>query len=587
MLAAAALPAMAATATPAGGSSSSSLTLLGVTAVGHQVQALKAALSSSNLNGAGIASISVTPLLKDGAAAVPPVSVTNSTPNQPGVPSQQQSIAGVLSVTSPAAAMQATRTATGALAKISASGQNLLSVLGLPIGGSVSLSNLANVAGGDSSAGKQLTLTGLSLPSIKGLLGGLGLDLSKLPLDTLLNLVDGLGLSTATLDQAVSQVNAQIDSLQSQIDSVTQQITSQTATLTSDQSQLSQLQGAVTTAQTQLNSVISSVNAALGGTPLGSGLSLSTSNCPAVPSAIQTVLTTIGQSSLITQFATACSTLTSAQTALSSSNLSTLISQLQAAIDALQAQLTSLTNQLSGVTGPLVTQILGILDGTPLVSLAKLDVSTLAEAGTTHKADVTGTVEGLKVANTDILKAVTGSSTADITSLVGSTLSGVQSKISGLLGQLSSVLSSVPQLPDLKVPVPVVKVLQKSTSLDPVGGLQAARAAVTALQIDWAGLSIPDAVALPGVANLVPQSQQAHATLAGSPLSLTIGSMSDLAQARPGSTSTPQTTPGGTPAGTPSGSPLPMTGLAGWVPLTALVLVGAALGIRRWRSVQG
>lgn len=574
---------MAATpATPAGASSTSSLTLLGVTAVGNQVQALKAALSSSNLSGPGVASITVTPLLKDGAAVVPPTTVNNSTANQPGVPSKQQSIAGVLSVTSPAAALQAERTATGALAQLSASGQNLLSVLGLPVGGSISLSNLANVAGGDSTAGKHLTLSGLALPSIKDLLGGLGLDLSKLPLDTLLNLVDKLGLSTATLDQAVSQVNAQIDSLQAQIDSVTQQITSQTATLTSDQGQLKTLTDAVTSAQTQLNSVISSINSALSGT----GLSVSSASCSGLSAAVTGALALAGQSALATQFTTACSAVDSATTALSSSNLSTLISQLQAAIDALQAQLTSLTNQLSGVTGPLVTQILGILDGTPLVSLTKLDVTTLAAAGTAHKADVTGTVDGLKVANTDILKAVTGSSTANITDLVGNTLSGVQSKISGLLGQLSSVLSSVPQLPDLKVPTPVVKVLQKSTSLDPVSGLQSAQAAVTALQIDWAGLSIPDAVALPGVANLVPQSQQAHATLAGSPLSLTIGSMSDLAQARPGTTA-PQTTPGSTPTGTPSGGQqLPFTGLAGWLPLAALVMVGAALGIRRWRATE-
>ena len=562
-LTAAALPAMAATsttATPAAGESTSQLTLLSVGAVGNKVQALQAALTTTDLTSPASASIALTPLLKDGAAVVPPVTVTDGSDGQRSVDSHQQSIAGVLTVSSPAAALTAQRTATGAVAKLAANGQNLLSVLGLPVGGSVSIDDLSQVAGGDASAGKHLVVSGLSLPSIADLLGGLGLDLSKLPLDSLLALVNQLGLSTAALDSAVAAVNTQIDTLQGQIDTVTAQIASQTATLNSDTAQLQQLQDAVTAAQQQVDAAIAAT-----------GLPITCSTIPSVPP--------VGVD--LTAVTSACNTLTAAQTALSSSTLQSTITTLQSQIDALQAQLADLTNQLKNVAGPLITQVLGVLDGAPLVSLAKLDVSTLASAGTKHVADVTGTVTGLKVANTDVLQKVTGSSSLDLVKLAGSTLTGVQSTVSGLLGQLSTVLSSVPQLPDLKVPAPTVKVLQKSTSLDPIGGLQAATASVTALQIDWPGLQIPDAVALAGVANLLPRSQQSHATLVGQPLSLTIGSLGDVAKARPATTA-PQGTPQ-TPS-TPTSTPqLPMTGLAGWLPVTALLLVGTALGIRRSR----
>ncbi len=569
LLAATAAPALAATTSvPDAGEASSRVTLLTVEAAGHTASVVQGALSTSSLTGSRLASVAVTPLVADGKAAVPAVSINQDSTDQPAVPAQQKSVAGVLQVSSPALQLSAARTATGAEAVLNGTADQLVSVLGLPVKGSVVLGDQSGVAGKDAKAGKALTVTGLALPDLGDLLQALGLKVSALPVDTLLSLVQKLDL-TGSIQSVIDSTQSTIDSLQKQVDDATAKLTDAKTALASAQQTLDSATATLTQKQADLTAAQADLAAAtkaitdLGLTPGGVG----------VPSALQST------------YDTAQAAVTAAQTAVNDAQSAVdaakqAVTTAQSLVDTLQATLDGLLAQLQTAAKPLVDAILGVLGTTPLVSLGKLDVHTAAQAGATHAADVTGTVSGLQVLSTDVVKTVTGSSALDLVGTATDTLTKVQGQVSSLLGTLSSVLSSVPSLPELKIPAPTVALLQKSTSLDPVDGLQAATATVTALKITWPGVQIPTAVALPDALNLVGAATTATGALVGRPLALSIGTMDELAKSRPGT----QATSGGT-TGTPAGGELPYTGLGTWVPITALVLVGVALVTRRVRQV--
>ena len=119
-------------------------------------------------------------------------------------------------------------------------------------------------------------------------------------------------------------------------------------------------------------------------------------------------------------------------------------------------------------------------------------VKSAAAGGQTAKV-VGGEIQGVHVLGTDVLNNVLGNSSINVLDLTGSTLSQVTSKLSGLTGVLSSVLSAVP---GLTVPAPTVALLTKTTSTSIAGGFGTAQNTVQALSISIPAITLPASLAL-------------------------------------------------------------------------------------------
>ena len=92
----------------------------------------------------------------------------------------------------------------------------------------------------------------------------------------------------------------------------------------------------------------------------------------------------------------------------------------------------------------------------------------------------------------DVLDAVLGSSTVDLTDLVGAQAAAVTGAIGDITGTLSDILSNVPGFPALDIPAPVVGLLTKSTSTSVEGGFGKALASVSGLSHHAPGRHHPD-----------------------------------------------------------------------------------------------
>jgi hypothetical protein len=180
--------------------------------------------------------------------------------------------------------------------------------------------------------------------------------------------------------------------------------------------------------------------------------------------------------------------------------------------------------------------------------------------------------------------------------------------LNGVTSTLSSVLSNVPTLPTLSVPAPHVGLLTKTTSTSVSGGFGRASTSLRLLQISIPAITLPAAVALPGASSLPAFGAlraQAVGDLVSSPITLDLGTLTDVVAFRPAASSAQTATPAGSvpagsapPAGTPdtsaptndvptSGVPqLPHTGLGLLAPgLGALLLAGTWLLRRRTASI--
>ena len=271
-----------------------------------------------------------------------------------------------------------------------------------------------------------------------------------------------------------------------------------------------------------------------------------------------------------------------------------------------------------------------MLDGTPLVSLDGVSVSTesvvrSAEAGGQQAGVQGGEVRGLRVLGTDVLDDVLGSSTLSVTGLTGDTLSKVTAAVDGLTGTLSEVLSTVPGLPVLKVPAPKVELLSKSATTGVDKAFGTAATAVTGLKVTLPAITLPVEVALPTALSLpglsvlpkvaLPVGTSALAAgdvLTSTATTIGLGTLTEAARFRPAvlaaaappvaapATGTTPGTAGTVPvaapgtgttpatAGTaPTASPvsLPRTGASGALAGLALLLAGGAAVLRRRQLV--
>ncbi|MCU1595217.1 MAG: hypothetical protein JWO12_2609, partial [Frankiales bacterium] len=567
----------AATAKPAAGSAASVLSLLKVTAGGHQFRLGDLSLVSDTLTGTPLSKIVVTPVTADGTAVGQQV----ITPDSPSfdVPSQStpSTLGSLLSLTSPAFVTSAT-TAPSSHAGSSSLGSVKLLGLPLSLAGSLDLgSSVSSVTG--AKGAKSVSVQGLALPSIGDLLAALGLDLSKLPVPTLNTLVGQLGL----VDTAVTTARTAATAALAQISTATATVGTATTAVTTATSGVTSATSAVTSATTAIQGQLTSLSGPqlallpVGASSSASFLQMSTANQALVEALLPNL------SSALTSYNSATSALTTAQTALTTAT---------SALAAAQAVLDGLLATLQSTLAPLLSALTNVLDSTPLVSLDRLALTSSATATSNtaggQKADVLGgTVTGLHVLGTDVLNDVLGTSSLDVTDLVGTTATQLTAAITGLTNTLSTVLSSVPGLPRLAIPAPTVSVLTKSSSTSISGGFGRAQNAVHGLTISIPAITLPTAVALPGAASLPALSgvtQTVSGVLTSSPISLDLLTLSDQAAFSPAVTAVPPTKPTVTPPTAVPSTPavnLPATGLPAGIAILSFTMIAGALVVRR------
>jgi hypothetical protein len=586
-LAAASGTASGATATAAAGSASSSLTLLRVLAAGHDLSAGTLVLRSDTTTSPRISRVEVTPVTVDGTAYGRQVVDQSSSPKSVGAQSSPSALASLVSLSSPGMGISATNDPSNQVGTSSLGG---LKVLGLPISLGGALQTTSAVSGtSGASAGKTITLTNLALPSVADLLAALGLDLSKLPIGSLTSLLSQLNLVTSTVTTAQNAVNT----AQSAVNAQQATVTGLLGTLTTDQGLLATAQTTLTSATSALQTQLSNplVTALPGVSLLTGGLALTVAQFETLVSASDPLV------ALIEAIPVVGPAITSAQTSYLSALSGVSAAQLvvntaQAAVNAAQALLTTLTSTLTSTLTTLLGAVTGVLDGTPLLSLAKLQLSTRsavvsATSGGQTAEIVGGTISGLKVLGTDVLKTALGSSTVDLTGLVGSAVTKLTSTIGGLTGTFSSVLSGISSLPLLSIPVPQIGVLTRSASTSIAGGFGHAATTVTGLSITIPAITLPTSVALPGASSLPALGgvTQVAGKLTSAPVTLSLLSLGDQAAFRPatiggGSTAGAPGTPGAPGSSSTSGG-LPRTGLPVGVVALALTLLGGAFVVRR------
>ncbi|HEV2890876.1 MAG TPA: hypothetical protein VGX28_10935 [Frankiaceae bacterium] len=446
----------------------------------------------------------------------------------------------VLSASSPTATLSAAKSAAGPVSSLSASlGQ--ASLLGLPLGldGSVKVGSATEAA--KSQAGKTLTISNVSLPSIADVLAALGIDLGKLPIDTLNGLVDSLPIDVpAMAETALAAVNTQIEAADDAYEAASADFAAKAADL---QSKAAALDAALAPFTVPVETL-----------PEGIDLPITHSewdSLSATPAGV------------------------AVQEALKTADaLDTIDDPLSAYVAAKAAYGTAtgaLATALAAIQ-PLIDDLAELVDGVladiPLVEIGAAQVGTSALAGATKSANVTGYVSGVKVLGQDVLQTVTNNTKLDVAGLAGTVASQVNTTIAGATQALSSVLATAT---GLTVPAPSVKLLVKSTSTGTEGAFGTAKALVTALQVELGSATIPTQFALTDAASL-PAILPTATGFKTAPLSLKVGELGESAKFRPASTTgvTP-TTPGSHPA----------TGVPAGLGIVAVIGTALAFGARR------
>jgi hypothetical protein len=453
----------------------------------------------------------------------------------------------VISATSPAATLSASKAATGATSALTAS-LGSIKVLGLPI---VLNGTIAVGSGTDAThanAGKTVSIKNVSFPSIGALLAALGLDVTKLPVPTLNALIQELPVTIGSTTLAAYNVAS------SNVDDAYTAVTN--------------AQGAVADATADLATKTSDFDSALSAADLtgadftGTGVTgpldhtdWDTLGTSMAGQAAQAVILAAN-----TGLAAKATAYDSAKTALTTAN-----SALGTAVGALAPAIAILANIVKNV-----------LDGTSLLSVGAAEVGTTAAVGSTKTAKVTGYVSGVKVLGLDVLGEVTGNSKLDVAKLVGTTANEVNATIGALTSTLSSILSSATGATGLVIPAPSIQLLTKSTSTGKDGAFGTADVAVNVLQMSMGEATIPRAYALSTplvLLDLAKSKANVPAIPGKSPaFSVKVGTLAEAARYR--AATVPATTPG-------SGSELPSTGAPYGLALVAVAGAGLALGARR------
>jgi len=550
-------------AVPAAGNASSTVELLDLLVGGHSIQAGTLELLSNTVDGK-VAKVTVTPITADGTDYGTQTVTPATSPKGVASASSPGALSAFAGLTSPAVDVSASDAPSTHAGTTSLGG---LTLLGLPVSLDGGLSVGSSVSNSGGAVGtKTLSLENVALPSIADVLASLGLDLTALPVDTLTSLLDQLDLVTG----AVTTAQNAVDAAQAQLDAAVSDVATQTAALSTAQS-------ALTTAQSTLAAATTALTDLLGVAGFVGAIADYAALAQPLKDALE--LLAPGLAAAYTDYVAAGAAVTAATTA---------VATVQGLLDTAQALVTTLTATLAGLVDTLVSAVTGVLDGTPLVSLESLTVKTLARATSASAGGQTaqvvgGTITGLEVLGTDVLDLALGDTTLDLGSLVGDVADHVNTTIADVTGSLSEVLSSVPGLPALDVPAPVVTLLQKSTSTSVSGGFGRALTSVSGLSISIPAITVPLAAALPDAADLPALNgvTQAAGVLESAPIRVGLLTLRDQAAYRPAIAATGGSTPG-TDSGTPgTGEDLADTGLPIGVTLLSLGAVAGAVMLRR------
>lgn len=550
----AAAPSLAATThTPTRGSAQSSLSLLNISVANKVLNAVDVFGTTSTVKNA-LAALNIVPVSvagkNYGAQTITPASgsKTIAAPSTPGL------AGGLASVASPVLTAAASLPASGPLAVLGATSLGSAKILGLPLSLGGSLSQTATTS--SQSVGMTgLTLTNFALPSVADLLGALGLDLNALPVSTLNGLINQLDLSSTGLAAANSAITAAQSAASSTID----RLRSATALVTTRTSAVTSATSAVNAATTQLTSALSALTTPIL-TAAGLGAIPTAAAFQALPTLTQTVLTTA-----LPAIGVANTALDLAQTTLATAT---------AALHTATGLVGALTN-----LGDLVKSV---LDGTPLASIASIKVDAAASAGHKPASEVVGTVSGIKVLGTDVLKSVTGLTSIDLTKLTTTTLNEVQGAANSLTSSLQKVLSTVPGVSGLKLPLPQIKVLDILKSAKTFSnGSQQATASVNALTMSLPAFTVPSALALPSALSL-PGISSVTGGILGSALKVTVGSIAENALFYPAGVSSTAQVVKSTPTSTTSSkASLAETGGDPALAAVSVGLLAMGFGLRR------
>jgi hypothetical protein len=605
---------------PPAGTATTGLTLLSLALAGHDIRVGAVALSTSTISGTPSSKVVVTPAKVDGTAyGEKSVTSANSPASVPSFDSATvlpAALKPVVSVKSPVFNVSSSTSPTAA-AKAGADTLGSISVLGLPVklNGTVDVSSV--VSGANATGTKVVSVKNLALPSIADLLAALGLDLKAVPIKTLTDLLNGLSLTTTavtTAQQALAAAEAALgtafttaqtnaDAANATVKADLAKVADATKAADAALAQRQAADAAVAPATAQRDAALVAFNAKLATIPSTVVATIPGANTPAgyaglTPAQQATVEAAApGTAAAATAYTDAANRLATAQStaaaagaasaaadaALASANAA--LTAAQAALAAALSVLNGLLAQLAPQVNALLAAVTAVLDGTPLVSVDSFTIETqalvkTATAGGQTAKVIGGEVQGVHVLGTDVLANVLGNTKIDVLDLAGSTLSQVTAKIDALNGILSSVLSAVP---GLTVPAPKVGLLTKSTSTSIANGFGNAQNSVNALSVSIPAITLPAALALPNAAALpaisgVPNLKgalgiAAVGDLTSQAMTLRVGTLSEQASFRPGSTTT-------TPPGA-GGPPLATTGLSSTVAVLGLLLLGFGLVVRR------
>ena len=550
--------------TAAAGRGSSSITLLDLAVGGHHLSLADLSLVSDTVASPRISSVAVTPITVDGTAYGRQTVNQSSSPKSVAPVSGPAALAPFANLTSPTISVTAT---SGPSNHAGATSLGNVKVLGMPINLSGALQAATAVSSANGASGlKTVTIDNLALPSIKDVLAALGLDLSALPVASLDDLVGALEL----VNGAVNTAENAVDTAQAAVDSASADLATKTTALTSANTALTSAQATLTTATTTVNGLLATAGIA--------DVAAFQALAPAAQAAAEALAP--GLTAAVTSYLNAQTAVAAAQTAVTTA---------QGLVNTAQALVTTLTNTLTAALDTLLGAIIAVLDSTPLVSLDSLEVTTRAVATSAKKGGqqaevVGGVVKGLKVLGVDVLDVALGTSTLNLSGVANAALAQVNDLMDEVTGTLSDVLSSIPSLPALEIPAPVVSLLTKRTTTSISGGFGRADTVVQGLSITLPKITLPTSVAVPGAAGLPALNgvNQVNGLLSSAPLSLGILTLHDQAAF------SPSVLPGSGTSGTPGNSGhLADTGLPAGLAALSILLVGGALVVRRRMVLEG
>jgi hypothetical protein len=539
-------------AAPAAGSATSTLTLLSLSAVGKNVQAVTVTASSATTAGT-LAKITAAPLKVDGADVVPAVTVepSSSPVTVPSV-STPGALAAIASASTPSLQLSASDGAAGPASGLSTpDGLGSLSVLGLPIAidGSVSIGSA--VTGAKADAGKSVTISDLALPSLADLLASLGLDLSKLPAETLNRLLEDLPMTISeAVGNGVDTVNGAIDEAQAAVDDANDAVQDATQALSGAQQALATATTATQTAQNAFDAALDS-------------LELTREMWDALAPELQHATSAWDEWQAL------------GAAEATQGTASAAVTTAQGAIDDAQDLLAEAVDTLLGRIGDLADIVGAVLDGAPLVSLGEATIGTLARVDTGKTAQVVGSVSGLEVLGADVIDLATGSSTLDLAKTVSEVVGEINGQAQDVLDTLSDILTDAA---GIVFPAPQVSVLTKSTSTGAADGFGTADVSVSALEISIPAVTLPSSVVLDSVLDALPVNIRAigEGLLSATGFDLSVGTLTEAARYRPATLAGPK------PAPTAPRPTLPATGAPiGLAVLGALAAAGAVMVRRR------